>query len=779
MLISMKTIFFGFPEHPIDVVDSINAGVEQYRHGRAANRIVPWTELDGFTVPIIDSVREAIKGCDYALFDVTTLNANVCYEIGLAAGLGKPISLLLNSSVRDAMLMQAQFGIFDTQRLKFYLNGSDVANLIDQVQDPYYQAPPPVALRHEAPVYFQDFAAKTEFATAYLSAVNEAGLHSRTHDPEEEIRLPLHRAFREVASSAGIFLSLIPHHIVDSDHHNLRAYLLAGLADGLNIPHLILKYGDLVAPFDLRDDIISLGEIEEIKSQIEIFKPFVLEAQQAYRTPKRAFSTSHLTQLSVGASIAENEFRRLDSYFIETREYFRALRGEAQLVVGRKGTGKTAIFWQLREKLRSDRGNVVLDLRPDGFHLRKLNELVAQHFSDATHSHTMTAFWEYVLLLELAHLLIEDDEYLLGRDSRITAPYEKLKSIYTDWDDAHEGDFPERLLRLIKRLQSDFTLRVAKGERQILTTPEITEIVFKQDIRRLRDTIFEYLELKKRSHILVDNLDKGWSSTGVTTADTTLVQSLIDAGRKIQRDALKKDLQINVCIFLRDDVYEFLVSEAADRGKETPIRISWIDPDALLRMVNLRLAVSSAELGVEPPLQWENIAAPFIAGEPSFGFIVHHAMHRPRAVLDIVELCLSNAVQAGHNVITADDMNKAASSYSVELLENFNFEVRDIFPAGDRVIYQFVGPNGSFEAEEAASILARHIGKDGDVQRLFDILLWFGFFGVRNAAGKELFIFDVGENLDLLKAQASSTDALQNIAIHPMFRLALQRHSGA
>ncbi|MBE9188768.1 hypothetical protein IQ270_30135, partial [Microcoleus sp. LEGE 07076] len=317
------------------------------------------------------------------------------------------------------MKIQAELGIFDTQRLKQYRNGADVSNLIDQTQDPFYQAPSPSELRHETPAYFQNFLSKTEFAAIYLLSLKESGLHYREHDPEEDVRLPLMRAHREVASSAGVFLSLIPSHVVDSEYHNLRAYLLAGLADGLGIPHLILKYGDFTPPFDLRDDVTPLPALNVLQEKVEAFRPQVMEALQKYRAPRRTISTSHLTQLSIGASAAENELRRLDSYFLETREYYRALRGEAQLVVGRKGTGKTAIFWQLREKLKSNRANFVLDLRPEGFDLKKLNELVAQHFSEATHSHTMTAFWEYVLLLEIAGRLIEDDEVLLGRDSRI------------------------------------------------------------------------------------------------------------------------------------------------------------------------------------------------------------------------------------------------------------------------------------------------------------------------------------------------------------------------
>lgn len=772
----MDIIFLGFPALPPEVADSIEAGIKTYRTRQSARRVVPWTELYGESVHLIDSIRAAIKDSARCVFDITVPNENVFYEIGFAAGLGRPITLLLNSGIKDALQTQVSLGLFDTQRIKQYLNGNDVAALIDQSADPYYTAPSAPELRHESPIYVQRLSTKIEFDTVYMAAIGSCGLHHRQYDPEEDWRLPLVRAYREVASSAGVYLSLLPPYVVGSEAHNLRSYLLAGLADGLGVPYLMLRYGDFNAPFDLRDDITPLTDLASIKGKVDGFLSTVLEALQAYRAPKKRLETGHLSQLSIGASTAENEFRRLETYFFETREYFRGLRGEAQLVVGRKGTGKTALFWQISETLKANRANLVVALRPDGFHLRKLNELIAANFSEATHAHTMTAFWEYVLLLEMAHRVLEDDAVRIGRDRRIEVPYQNLATVYGDWDASREGDFPERLLRLIRRLQDELASYVDSGQQIILTTPQITEIVFKTDIRKLRDALLSYLSLKGRTSILVDNLDKGWKATGVTSADTMLVQALIDAGRKLQRDGLKQNIEISFCIFLRDDVYEFLIANANDRGKETAIRVSWSDSESLLSLLNLRIGASSADLGLTKALTWSDIAVPYVSGEKSIDYIVRHSMHRPRALIDIVELSISMAVQANTQVITAKSIQKAVESYSVELLREVNFEIADIFPSASKVVYSFVGDVDSYSDEEAAAKLAEHIGETGDVQRLFDILLWFGFFGVRTAKGKSVFIFDVGENLDLLKGQAQGVQSPQ-VVIHPMFKLALLRHA--
>jgi hypothetical protein len=75
---------------------------------------------------------------------------------------------------------------------------------------------------------------------------------------------------------------------------------------------------------------------------------------------------SHLAQLDLGDLAAENEDAVLGSYFIKTAQYQETLRGHARLVVGRKGTGKSAIFSQLRDTYsRRAQDYLVVDLRPE------------------------------------------------------------------------------------------------------------------------------------------------------------------------------------------------------------------------------------------------------------------------------------------------------------------------------------------------------------------------------------------------------------------------------
>ena len=65
-----------------------------------------------------------------------------------------------------------------------------------------------------------------------------------------------------------------------------------------------------------------------------------------------------LEKIDLGDLAAENEIRGLRSYFVPTAQYSEAKRGHARLVVGRKGTGKTAIFWYSRNAYKRSRPRI-------------------------------------------------------------------------------------------------------------------------------------------------------------------------------------------------------------------------------------------------------------------------------------------------------------------------------------------------------------------------------------------------------------------------------------
>jgi hypothetical protein len=84
---------------------------------------------------------------------------------------------------------------------------------------------------------------------------------------------------------------------------------------------------------------------------------------QSIKAPSARSSKSALQRITLGAEAAENEFRTLEDYFVETAEFLKTARGEVRIVAGRKGSGKTAIFFMVRDSFRRQRNTVISDLR--------------------------------------------------------------------------------------------------------------------------------------------------------------------------------------------------------------------------------------------------------------------------------------------------------------------------------------------------------------------------------------------------------------------------------
>ena len=365
----------------------------------------------------------------------------------------------------------------------------------------------------------------------------------------------------------GVVVPLLASNRADAPVHNMRAAFIAGLATGMDKILLLLQAGHDPVPLDYRDFVTAFNSVDHIDECIAEFAPQVTEQLQVGLEPPVEEPRTFLAKMTLGSSIAENELRDLGNYYIEKDEFRRAQQGEVQVVVGRKGSGKTALFARLRDRLRRNQQRIVLDLQPQGYQLLKFKEKVLTLMQEGTKEHTVTAFWEYLLLLEVAYKLLEKDRIPHTRNHELFEPYRALESRYRQVEYTAEGDFAERMQWLIDEVVKRFnSMDVPAVGRISLSRPEITEALYKHDLPELRQQVFQYLELKDGLWMLFDNLDKGWPATGLGPDDLVLIRSLLDAVNDLRRALSRKGIECNGIVFVRNDVFELLVEHTPDRG---------------------------------------------------------------------------------------------------------------------------------------------------------------------------------------------------------------------
>jgi hypothetical protein len=225
-------------------------------------------------------------------------------------------------------------------------------------------------------------------------------------------------------------------------------------------------------------------------------------------------------------------------------------------------------------------------------------------------------------------------------------------------------------------------------------------------------------------------------------------------------------------LFLRDDVYVWLIEGASDRGKDTAIKVQWRDYELLRQLIERRLEAASQSLKIDPVVRWNDIAEGCAGGIPIFDFLAQRCLRRPRSLIDLIELCLSNAALGGREKIIEEDATRAVATYSTDMLRDLNYEIRDVFPDADKVIYRFSKQSARLDRKTAERIANKEIQSPSLANQFIRLMLWFGFLGVLTEDGRESYVFDHGDDLELLEAHAGRSDN-PVLCIHPLFRTAL------
>lgn len=769
---SAPHVFVAFPARPKQLYDSIARAINIANDKTSAIRFIGWPENDIAGRPLMAPVVENINTSAFIIADITILNFNVTYEIGFSIGAGKRAYLVLNNTYEDNNIQLSRVGIFDTLGYQEYTDAESLAQLVIHNNN-YHPIDTRYSLDQKAPLYILETPYRGDIMHRITSRIKKARLQYRSFIPSEEIRLAATEAIRHIATSHGVVVPLLSRRMRDADIHNIRAAFVAGLAHGMEKPTLILQEVDGPIPLDIRDFCKRCARIDDVDEYINELALEVVQSMQdaePIHTPVRG----RLEKLNIGDPMAENEFQTLQRYYLVSDEYFRTLRGDANLVVGRKGSGKTALFSQVRNKLRHNRSTVVVDLKPEGYQLTKLKESALDYLTAGAKAHLLAAFWEYLLLLEVAYKLLEKDKQRHIRDHEIYPHYMELEKCYRRSPSAIQADFSERLIELSTDLAEKYESMFGDSSDRRLIADQVTEIVHAGNLRHLRDRVSKYLRYKEGVWILFDNLDKGWSVPGPSPSDIVILRSLIDAARKIQRDMQRRELDFRCVVFIRNDVYQLLMHESPDFGKEMRVSLDWSDADVLREMMRLRLVQNGYDKETEFTRIWPLLCISHIGTQETSQYMIERSLMRPRNLLKIFGHCKGFAVNLRHTKIEVGDIEKGMLAYSNDLLIEADQELCNIDAEATGLIYHFINEHWKFSKDEIMMLFEEHgLSKDRH-QEILRFFLYFGFFGIKTGDKEIIYIYDVGYDMKVLEVQIKKRQYHLEYILNPAFWPALR-----
>jgi hypothetical protein len=283
--------------------------------------------------------------------------------------------------------------------------------------------------------------------------------------------------------------------------------------------------------------------------------------------------------------------------------------------------------------------------------------------------------------------------------------------------------------------------------------------------------VSEYLAVSKKEDVwlLLDNLDKGWPVQSARPEDVLLLRSLLEASRKLERQFQIRGVECHAVVFIRNDIYEHMISETPDRGKETAVLLDWNDPEIFKEVLRRRLIRST---GLDGPFEqlWHAIFESHVNGEESFSYILSRTLMRPREVLRFARECVDVAVNRGHDRVTEDDILYAEHSCSDDALVDLTLELRDVKPEYANVPYVFIGAPAVLPRED----MIRHLGDasvpPNEAEQVISLLLWFGLLGIYELPDEERYSHQFQHDLRKMRRGQVTENWY---CVHPAFRKAL------
>jgi len=354
---------------------------------------------------------------------------------------------------------------------------------------PFASLPPQTEqVNFDAPVYVVKSPIDTNGSLKLFSILARSGLRYRIYDSREISRISILEARKQVSASLVIAAHLLSPARVGASVHNARCALIAGIAVAKRKRVLLLQEEHFPQPIDYRDIVYSYTHPDQVEEPVT---KLILHAIKKLQDSKRSSFVAPkniLERLDLGDVAAENEISALESYFVRTAQFREAKRGKSRLITGRKGSGKTAIFYTLLSQFATSRSVTVVDIKPEGHQFSELREVVLSKMNVGFQEHTFTAFWDYILLCEIAHKVIATDSSWAQLDPERRKRFDHLVKIYSGHSSVESTDFSERLLKQIAKI----TERYKNGE-SINTPGELTSILFRDDIKDLERAVSNYI----------------------------------------------------------------------------------------------------------------------------------------------------------------------------------------------------------------------------------------------------------------------------------------------
>ena len=337
--------------------------------------------------------------------------------------------------------------------------------------------------------------------------------------------------------------------------------------------------------------------------------------------------------------------KHLTSYFLDKNYWAKLINGKEFFVIGRKGTGKSAIYTWLYEQ-QFKQGVLIENLSFKNFPFEKLLKLSDDDFSKPNQYQSI---WRNIILSEVAALIVKDQlvstdaefleikkfvEYRFGKD--LTELHQKVMTTTTKKDGGLKSNFIEASKGSSKEIE------LGDGFENITTINKRLEQLIRSFLKRNRT---------RRYVVQFDQLDDNYTTYVNNQAYFQCIISLFKAIYDLNVTFDYEGIPVKVIAYLRSDIYYEINTYDPDSARWDDHKYvlnwsiinqrDWYSPP-LLQLINLRILKSyptlkTAKSPFHELLKDEDLGILDDGFKiKPFKYIIHRTFHRPR---DIVQFC--------------------------------------------------------------------------------------------------------------------------------------------
>lgn len=701
----MRKGFFAYGSTPNSSGESVLRAVEEINKAQNIS-IKPWIKMQNDGKIIINQVLKEIDTADFICADLTGMNENVLFEIGYAIAKEKPLYLIFDTTLVESKRLYDELGLLSNVGYHKYANSAGIVKGFYEFYSEITKDESEGTLesliksikvnKANSALFYIKSQVITEYTKSISNIINK--LPTIIDDAYESKVDTLRWYIEQLMACPALLVEFSSKLRSGYQLQNAKCSLISGLGLGLDKKVLMVCEKPHDTPLDLKELLIKYTTVSECE---KVIIPFVedlnnriaellLKTQQKKKAQRKR---SELQKIDFGEIVAEHENDLLPEYYIETSHLESLVKNEYNLIVGRKGTGKTASLIFLNESLSSDTRKFVCLIKPINFEIDGLTSLLEQMPEDYERSFLIESVWKFLIYTEIARMLyLHVKNKPLYAKVEIDEEYEKF--IEND-EKLYLGDLSLRLDEQLNQLD-EFYSSSTPDQKQFKV--KVSELLHVQTFNTLKKYFADLIEDRNEIIVLIDNLDKSWRKTNKINLISKTILGLLSVSGRLAKEisiikSRSKTIKFRLVVFLRSDIFKYVLKFAREPDKLEYTKLQWNDPEAFFRIIEerfVRLNDNAVDV-VEPTDLWDKYITDSVKGHEVHKYIMDRVYPRPRDVIFFFKKAQEKAILRGHEKILESDLIDAYKDYSTWVFTSLIVENGISYKQMEDFLYSLIG----------------------------------------------------------------------------------------